>query len=116
MRFCGEGDAVPCSVAGVQPGSVYDLATGSRVPLPIPKLAYPSNIDSTAFSGAAVIAAMRGGSTAGGTFAWDVATGRRVELARAPATMVVAVWTGRELVAIAVPNGNGRMIGLRLAP
>jgi hypothetical protein len=116
LRFCGEGTVEACSIAGVQPGTVYDVTSGHRVPLAIPKLPYPSSVDLSTFSGSAVIASMHGGSSPNGTFAWDIATGRRVELAPPPETPLVAVWTGTELVAIAIPDENGQMIGLRLGP
>jgi hypothetical protein len=117
MRFCGEGAQGPCRLPGPQSGGVYDVTTGQRRALTVPKLPFPASVDSTAFSGSAVIVSMHGGSENTRTFAWDIATGRRFELARPPATPIVAVWTGTELVTIALPvEGNGQMIGLRLGP
>ncbi len=116
LRFCGEGSYAPCSLPGPQPGGVYDITTGHRVALSMPKLAFSASVDSTSFSGSAVIASMHGGSAPTQTFAWDIATGRRFELAHPPATPIAGVWTGTELVAVAIPDGNGRLIGLRLGP
>jgi hypothetical protein len=115
LRFCGEGNEAPCSFAGVQPGTVYDVTSGRRVALALPKLGLSSTVDLTAFSGSAVISSVHDSSTSA-AFAWDVATGRRYELAHPPLTALFAVWTGNELVAIAIPSGNGQMIGLRLGP
>jgi hypothetical protein len=114
LRYCGEGEQAPCSVPGVQSGGAYDVATGHHLTLTAPTLPFPSSVDSNAFSGSAVIASMHGGSSKTQTFAWDVATGRRVELARPPATPILAAWTGTELVVIAIPDDNGHLIGLRL--
>jgi hypothetical protein len=113
IRFCGEGDVAPCSLLGVQPGRVYDVATGRHVELSTPAYVHQNDLDNTAFSGAALIATAADSSSAR-AFAWDISTGRRVDLADPPARVFASAWTGRELIAIAFPDGGGQAIGLRL--
>jgi hypothetical protein len=115
LRFCGEGNMAACSNAGVQPGSAYDLDTGHRVALALPKLAFGSNVDATAFTAQALVAMMHDSST-NSALVWDLTTGRRAELPRPPGLVLVSVWTGREVIALAVPSGQGDAIGFRLGP
>jgi hypothetical protein len=69
--------------------------------------------DTTAFTGAALVAMLRG-STQGGLFAWDLASGRRTELAEPPANLIASAWTGHELIAIAFGEAGGPAIAYRL--
>jgi hypothetical protein len=113
--FCGEGTVITCSIQGARDGSVYDMTTRIRRTLPTP--AVPSaSADASAFTGAALAAWIDDGTTGRG-YAWDVASGHRVALPQAPDRVMAAVWTGREIVAIAARPGVATgYVMLRLGP
>jgi len=116
LRFCAEGrNMMPCGLAGVQPGLVYDVDSKRGVVLAIPKLAYANDLDAAASTGDALYASLYAGTSAR-TFAWDLTTGRRVELRTPPGRVESVVWTGHELFAIAWRPDNQGSMGLRLGP
>ena len=114
--FCGEGSQVACIAVGVEAGRVYNLAAAQLVSLPLPSSIRANGLDTTAFSGAALIATTHDDASHVRAFAWDTATGRRIELAAPPVTVLGLVWTGREVVAMALRSNSGPLIGLRLGP
>jgi hypothetical protein len=79
------------------------------------KLAFGSNVDATAFTGDGLVAMVHDSSTSR-ALVWDLTTGHRAELAAPPESVLVSVWTGREMIALAIPNGKGDAIGWRLGP
>ena len=129
--FCGEGELTPCTYYGPQNGTVYDVRTHLRVALTNPPDLTSQGFDTFESAGAALVGTFQAGSKIGcpsfggsgggctgpnSVVAWDIATGRRVALATPPERVQVAVWTGRELIAFALPAIAGPLVAVRLGP